>query len=99
MRVNSIEALDQAADNVNRGVKIVLDGRATAGSKGIAREIARILRPGGKGEVRLTLEVAGVQGVAGGREIEMVLPGRYDIGAAVRGEISTVPGVLEVIEV
>jgi hypothetical protein len=29
----------------------------------------------------------------------MVLPGRYDIGAAVRGEISTVPGVLEVIEV
>jgi hypothetical protein len=58
-----------------------------------------LLKPGGKGEVRFSLEVAGVPGVAGAREIEMVLPGKYEIGAAERGELTTVPGVIEVLEV
>jgi len=40
-----------------------------------------------------------VPGVAGGREIEMLLPGRYELAAAERGELSTVPGVIEVLEV
>ncbi|MEZ5815770.1 MAG: DNA polymerase III subunit alpha [Hyphomicrobiaceae bacterium] len=99
LRVNSIEALDKAAANVNRGVRIVLDGRAMLGGRKTVGEIARLLKPGGKGEVRFSLEVAGVPGVAGGREIEMLLPGKYEIGAAERGELSTVPGVLEVLEV
>ncbi|MGD9806025.1 MAG: DNA polymerase III subunit alpha [Hyphomicrobiaceae bacterium] len=99
MRVNSIEALDAAAANVNRGVKIVLDGRAMVGQRQTVGEIARLLKPGGKGEVRLSLELAGVPGVPGGREIELVLPGKYEIGAAERGELTTVPGVIEVLEV
>ena len=33
------------------------------------------------------------------REVEFALPGRFDISPAQQGEISTVPGVLEVVEV
>jgi DNA polymerase-3 subunit alpha len=99
MRINAIEALDTAAANVNRGVKIVLDGRTMLAQRKTVGEIARLLRPGGKGEVRFSLEVAGVPGVAGAREIEMVLPGKYEVGAAERGELTTVPGVIEVLEV
>ncbi len=99
MRVNGLEALDAAAANVNRGVRIVLDGRVVGTSKTAMGEIARLLKPGGKGEVKFSLEVAGVAGIAGGREIEMLLPGRYELGAAERGELSTVPGVIEVVEV
>ncbi len=99
MRVNAIDALDAAAMNVNRGLRIVLDGRRiTTTSKPLA-EIKSLLKPGGKGEVKLQLEVAGVPGVAGGREIEIVLPGRYEIGAAERGQLSTVAGVIDVVEV
>jgi DNA polymerase-3 subunit alpha len=99
MRVNAIESLDAAAANVNWGVKIVLDGRTMASAGRTASAIAQLLKPGGKGEIRLSVEVAGVPGVAGGREIEMLLPGRYEVGAAERGELSTMPGVIEVIEV
>ncbi len=99
MRVNSIEGLDAAAANVNRGVRIVLDGRAMQGSQQAMVEIRRLLRPGGKGEVRFSLELAGIPGVAGGREVEMLLPGKYEISAAQRGELTTVPGVIEVLEV
>jgi DNA polymerase-3 subunit alpha len=99
MRVNAIEGLDAAAASVDRGVRIVLDGRAIVSSRSAIDDIARLLRPGGKGEVRFSLELAGVRGVSGGREIEMLLPGRYELGAAERGELSTVPGVIEVVDV
>ncbi|MGE0700624.1 MAG: DNA polymerase III subunit alpha, partial [Hyphomicrobiaceae bacterium] len=99
MRVNTIEALDKAASMVNQGIKIVLDGKALCTSRRPVDEIAKLLKPGGRGEVRLSLEVAGVPGVAGAREIEMLLPGRYEIGAGEKGALSTVPGVLEVLEV
>ncbi|MFV0298490.1 MAG: DNA polymerase III subunit alpha, partial [Hyphomicrobiaceae bacterium] len=99
MRVNGIEALDAAALNVNRGLRIVLDGRCIAANKEPLAEIKSLLKPGGKGEVKLQLEVAGVAGVAGGRDIEIALPGRYEIGAAERGQLSTVTGVIDVVEV
>ncbi|MDX2158796.1 MAG: DNA polymerase III subunit alpha [Hyphomicrobiaceae bacterium] len=99
MRVNGIEALDAAATNVNRGLRIVLDGRLVTASRKPMDEIKALLKPGGKSEVRLSLEVAGVAGVPGGREIEIALPGRYEVGAAQRGELSTIRGVIDVVEV
>ena len=34
-----------------------------------------------------------------GRELEIALPGRFDVSPAQKGAISTVPGVIEVIDV
>jgi DNA polymerase-3 subunit alpha len=99
MRVNGIEALDVAAGTVSRGLRIVLDGRGIAAAKRPFDEIKALLKPGGRAEVKLALELAGVPGVSGPREIEIALPGRYEVGAAERGEISTVRGVIDVVEV
>ncbi|MBS0244359.1 MAG: DNA polymerase III subunit alpha, partial [Proteobacteria bacterium] len=98
MRVNGIEGLDNAASNVNRGVKIVIDGRLASGKR-TYDEIAKLLKPGGKGEVGITLLMPRVKGVTGPREISTTLPGRYEVGTSERGELTTVPGVLEVVEV
>ncbi|WP_196301444.1 hypothetical protein, partial [Streptococcus pneumoniae] len=91
--------LDSAAANVQRGVRVVLDARAFQAKKGRIDEIKALLKPGGKAEIRFAVEVAGVAGVAGGREIEFALPGRYELGASQRGELATVPGVLEVLDI
>jgi hypothetical protein len=61
--------------------------------------VRALLKPGGRGEVRLALEVRGGAAIAGPRAVELALPGRYEIGARQRGEIATVPGVIEVVEI
>lgn len=99
MRVQGLERLETAAAGVQRGVKVVLDGHAFQARKDRLDEIKALLKPGGKAEVRLSLEVAGVPAVRGGRQIEFVLPGKYDVGPTQRGAISTVPGVLSVLEI
>jgi DNA polymerase-3 subunit alpha len=101
LRVQGLEALDTAAANVQRGLHLMLDGRQLSGA-GIPAKLADIrkhLKPGGRSEVKLSMEVAGVAGVAGSRLIELKLPGRYEIGPKERGEIATVPGVIEVVEI
>ena len=99
MRVQGIERLDTAAANVQRGLKLVLDEHVLKGRRERLAEIKSLLKPGGKGEIRLSVEVAGVPGVSGRRQIEMALPGRYEVGPLQRGQLATVPGVVEVLEI
>ena len=49
---------------------------------------------GGKGEVRLLLPVD-----EAGQEMELVLPGRYDVSPTQRGALSVLPGVLAVMDI
>ena len=94
MRVEGLEALDHAAAGVQRGLKVVLDRRVIQGN---ARHIAALkshLKHGGKGEIRLVLPLDDR-----GREIELIIPGRYDVSPARAGIISTTPGVAEVLEI
>jgi DNA polymerase III subunit alpha len=96
LRAQTIESLDKAAQGVQRGVKVVLDGRKLngGGGGGPLDELKALLKPGGKGTVCLSLALADT-----GRELEIALPGRFDVSAAQKGAISTVPGVLEVLDV
>jgi DNA polymerase III subunit alpha len=103
LRVQSLERLDQAAANLQRGLRVVLDARALAGRQARVEDIKALLKPGLAGSkggtvVRLAVEVAGAAGVAGARAMELSLPGRYDIGPRERGQISILPGVIEVVE-
>jgi DNA polymerase III subunit alpha len=95
LRAQTIESLDQAAESVQKGLEVVLDGRrvASGGAKGPVAELKTMLKPNGKGTVSLSLALDGM-----GREVEITLPGRFDISPAQKGAISTVPGVLEVID-
>ncbi len=99
MRVQALERLDTAASMVQRGLRVVLDGRAVAANAGRIAAIKAQLKPGGKGEIRFAMEVAGAANVSGVREMEFLLPGRYEIGPIQRGQIATLPGVLEVAEI
>jgi DNA polymerase-3 subunit alpha len=92
MRVEGLQGLDQAAAGVQRGLKVVLDYRQAS-----AKHVATLkshLKHGGKGEIRLVLPLEDR-----GREVELVIPGRYDVSPARAGILSTTPGVVEVLEI
>jgi DNA polymerase-3 subunit alpha len=97
MRVQSMEALDHAAADIERGLRIVFDTGVLAARRSVVEEFKAQLKPGQGGtrkggEVRLVLPV-------GAREVELVLAGRFDVSPAQAGQLSTVPGVLEVVEI
>jgi DNA polymerase-3 subunit alpha len=106
LRAQSIESLNAAAEGVQKGVKVVLDGRAlkgggNGGGGGLANggttplgELKSLLKPNGKGTICLSIALE-----EKGREAEITLPGYFDISPAQKGAICTVPGVLEVIDV
>ena len=52
------------------------------------------MKPGGKGAVSFSVSLD-----ERGREVELAIPGRYDISPAQQGAIATVPGVIEVLEI
>jgi DNA polymerase-3 subunit alpha len=94
LRAQAIESLNAAAEGVQKGLRVVLDRRTIVANKVPLDELKALLKPGGKGTVSLsmTLEDAG-------RELEITLPGRFDVSPVQKGALTTVPGVLEVIDV
>ena len=92
MRVQGLEALDKAAAAVQRGLKLVLCANAVRARRSDIAGIKDLLKPG-KGEIRLVLKLD-----EKGREVELAMPGRYEVGPMLKGTLSTVPGVLEVLE-
>jgi DNA polymerase-3 subunit alpha len=94
MRVEGMEALDKAAAGVQRGLKLVLDSRAIQQSKGSIAALKSQLKPGGQGEVRLILPLGDR-----GKEIELVIPGRYDVSPMRAGMLCATPAVAEVQEI
>ncbi|HWE17907.1 MAG TPA: DNA polymerase III subunit alpha [Hyphomicrobiaceae bacterium] len=95
LRAQSIESLDAAAEGVQKGVKVVLDGGSLeGGGSGSLDDLKAVLKPNGKGTICLSIALE-----ERGREAEIALPGFFDISPAQKGAISTVPGVLEVIDV
>ncbi len=93
LRTQGIQSLDEAAATVQRGLKVVLDKRLVQ-SKNAVAELKALLKPGGKGSIVISMAID-----EKGREVELAIPGRFDISPAQQGAISTVPGVIEVVEV
>jgi DNA polymerase-3 subunit alpha len=91
MRAQAIESLDRAAGLVQRGLTITLDGAALAAGRTKLADLRAALAPGGKGEIRVVLRIP-----EPAREIELVIPGRYDVGPACRGALSVIPGVVAI---
>ncbi len=98
LRVQGMQALDEAAAGVQRGLKLVLDRRLLQSKKVSLELLKSELRPanGGPksgGEIRVVIELDDRE-----RTLEIDLPGRYDVGPMMQGHLSTVPGVLDVID-
>jgi DNA polymerase-3 subunit alpha len=94
LRAQTIQSLDEAANGVQRGLKVVLDRRAIEGGKSPLGELKGLLRSGGKGMLCLSVPLDDQ-----GREVEFAMPGRFDISPAQKGAIATLPGVLEVVDI
>ncbi|MEQ1576999.1 MAG: DNA polymerase III subunit alpha, partial [Hyphomicrobium sp.] len=99
MRVQSVRGLNDAAAALETGLKLTIDGRMIAAHRFRFADLKTNLRPGAQspnrkgGEIRLVVPLSDQ-----GREVEFILPGRYDVSPAQAGQLSTVPGVLEVVE-
>ena len=74
LRVQTVQSLDEAANGLQRGLKVVIDGRAIQADGGRLDELKALLKPGGKGVVCLSMALADR-----GREVEIAMPGRFDI--------------------
>jgi DNA polymerase-3 subunit alpha len=92
LRVQTVQSLDEAANGLQRGLKVVLDGGAA--QAGRLEELKALLKPGGKGMVCLSVALADR-----GREVEIAMPGRFDISPAQKSAIGALPGVLEVVDI
>jgi DNA polymerase-3 subunit alpha len=94
MRIESIRGLDDAIAGMQRGLKVALDCRLIGKNADPVALLKSRLKSGGKGEIRLVLALEDR-----GREVELVIPGRYDVSPTSAGIIATTPGVVEVLEI
>ena len=94
LRAQGIESLDAAAEGVQRGLRLVLDRGTILRTKAPLDELKAMLKPGGKGTISLSMTLEET-----GRELEITLPGGFDVSPVQKGVLSTVPGVLAVLEV
>jgi DNA polymerase-3 subunit alpha len=92
LRVDAMEALDKAAESVQLGLRLVLDGGALARDANGLAELRRQLAPG-RGELLLEVRLAD-RGCAA----VIALPGGHDVSPRRAGVLSTLPGVVEVVE-
>jgi DNA polymerase-3 subunit alpha len=93
LRAQAIESLDAAAQNVQKGVKVMLDGRVLNNTRGALDDLRQLLRPGGKNTVCFGIALSDA-----GQELEIALPGRFEVSPAQKSALQTVPGVIEVID-
>jgi DNA polymerase III subunit alpha len=88
--------LDKAAAAIPRNLRVVLDSRILESGKGAMANVRAVMKPSGTrgGEIRLVLPLEGR-----GRELEFVLPGRYEVSPQDTNRLSAMAGVVEVAEV
>ncbi|MFA6265396.1 MAG: DNA polymerase III subunit alpha [Pseudolabrys sp.] len=88
-RIQSAEPLDQAAANLQKGLRVFL--REAAPIDGVAKRLEPAPnRNNGDGEVSMVLMLEK------GREVEIKLPGRFKVSPQIAGAIKAVPGVVQV---
>jgi DNA polymerase-3 subunit alpha len=83
-RIQSVEPLDQAAAQMQKGLRVFLRDSAPLES------LAKRLDLKGDGEVNVVLLLQG------GAEVEVRLPGRFKVSPQIAGAIKAVPGVVQV---
>lgn len=92
MRVQSVKSLDEAVEQIPRSIRIVVDGDTLGRNPAGLEQLKALLRPG-RGEATIELQLADYI-----RPVPIAPKGKYDLSAKTIGRITTVPGVIEVIE-
>jgi DNA polymerase-3 subunit alpha len=89
-RIQSVEPLDAAAANLNKGLRVFL--RNEVPIEAVAKRLEPIARNAANGDG----EVSVVLMLAEGTEVEVKLPGRFKVSPQIAGAIKAVPGVVQV---
>ena len=84
LRAQSVRGVDDVVKNAAAGLRIFLDSPAPL--EAVKTHLARK----GRGAVSLVLMTGG------GREVELQLPGAYEVGPLIKGAIKAVPGVVDI---
>jgi DNA polymerase-3 subunit alpha len=90
-RIQSAEPLDDAAANLQKGLRVFLrDGAPLEALAKRLEVVPRSAKPNGDGEVSVVLLLKQ------GAEVEVKLPGRFKVSPQIAGAIKAVPGVVQV---
>ncbi|MFC0632867.1 DNA polymerase III subunit alpha [Brevundimonas balnearis] len=84
---DEVSRLDAVLDDAGAGLRVHLSARG-ADPASIKARLDRAIAPGKGGTISL------VASLDGRREVELTLPGRYRLDAALRGALKSAPGVL-----
>jgi DNA polymerase-3 subunit alpha len=93
LRVLEMDDLAQALSKSQKGVRLVLSEQMALGARNGVDPLAALksaLKPGGEGAVELRLRMSD------GGEIDLKLPGRFDVSGPSVAVLSAIGGVLEV---
>ncbi|MGA3302485.1 MAG: DNA polymerase III subunit alpha [Methylovirgula sp.] len=82
-RIIQVEALDEAASRIQKGLRVFLRNEEPLGS------LAKRLTAKGDGEVSVVL-------MTESGEVEMRLPGKYQVGAQIAAALKAIPGIVSV---
>ncbi|MEM1306900.1 MAG: DNA polymerase III subunit alpha, partial [Pseudomonadota bacterium] len=93
MRATGIQSLEDVARNAVQTLLVKLDPSmiTAARSEFAFGELHACLKPG-RGHVRIAMTLFDEE-----RDVEFALPGRYETSPSVKGALSTLPGVLDVV--
>jgi len=92
LRVQNVKSLDEAVEQIPRRIRILVDGEAVGRNPAGLEQLKALLRPG-KGEALIELQLSDYA-----RPVPIAPREKYDLSARTIGRITTVPGVIEVIE-
>lgn len=94
IRILEMEALDKALQRTQRGIRIFVSEHAVVGGRGRGETpiigLDKVLRRGGDGEISMTVMLSD------GGEVDLRLPGRFDLGAQQMSALASVAGILDV---
>ncbi|ACB95228.1 DNA polymerase III subunit alpha [Beijerinckia indica] len=82
-RILSVEPLDQAASRIQKGLRVFVRNEDSLAS------VAQKLTTRGDGEISLIL-------MTNGGEVEVRLPGTFNVSAQLAGSLKTIPGIVAV---
>ena len=92
MRVQDVQSLDDAVRQIPTSVRILLDGEALGRNPASLGQLKALLNPG-KAEATIELRLSDYV-----RPVPIAPKGKFDLSAKTIGRITTLPGVIEVIE-
>jgi len=93
LRVQEVRSLEEVAAQIPRTVQVVLDGDVVARNPASIEQLKKLLTPG-RAELKLEMRLRGYE-----RPVPISPKGKFDLSAKIMGRVSTLPGVLEVVEI